>query len=63
MNLDKLEEEVSKLKMLLADRQTGLMSWNLCLYERLQAVANLLAAGGIKPEVDSDDVGPATNIG
>lgn len=42
-NLDLLQEEVEKLMALLKDRQTGTMSWNMFLQERLEKLHTLLS--------------------
>ncbi len=48
MNLDELQQETEKLIGLLRDRETGLMTWNLFLAEKLQNIVNLAAKAGIK---------------
>ncbi len=47
MNLNELQQEVEKLLALLKDRQTGLMSWNMSLDERLKAILKLINSAGI----------------
>lgn len=48
MNLNELQAEVEKLLLLLRDRQTGHMTWNMCLKERLEAVVQMAASAGIR---------------
>lgn len=47
MNLDELQSEVEKLLSLLRDRQTGLMSWNMFLEDRLKKIKVLMENAGI----------------
>lgn len=43
INLDELTQEAEKLLGLLNDRQPGLITWNVLLYERLQSLYKLIA--------------------
>lgn len=47
MNLDELQKETEKLLLLLKDRQTGLMSWNMLLTERLKEIKKLIESAGL----------------
>lgn len=47
MNLDELQKETEKLLLLLKDRQTGLMSWNMFLEERLKEIKKLIESAGL----------------
>ncbi|TWU51412.1 hypothetical protein Poly59_30040 [Rubripirellula reticaptiva] len=47
MNLDELQAEVEKLLALLKDRQPGLMTWNMFLNERLEAVQKMIESAGV----------------
>jgi len=41
MDLDELQNEAEKLVSLLKDKQTGLMSWNFLLRDRLEKLHEL----------------------
>ena len=47
MNLDELQIEIEKLLSLLKDRQPGLITWNMFLGERLEAIKKMLDAAGV----------------
>jgi len=41
VNLDELQQEAEKLVALLKDRQSGLMSWNMLMKERVESIHNM----------------------
>lgn len=48
MNLDELQIEIEKLLSLLNDRQPGMMTWNMFLRERLEAIKKMLDFAGMR---------------
>ena len=47
MILNELKEEIEKCIALINDEQSGLMSWNIMMKERLEKISCLLANVGI----------------
>lgn len=43
VNLDELQAEAEKLVVLLKEREPGLMSWNMCVRERLEGLHKLIS--------------------
>jgi hypothetical protein len=50
MNLDELQLETEKLLSLLKDRQTGLITWNSFLRDRLCTIHALIEKAGISSQ-------------
>ena len=43
INLDELQEETEKFLSLLKEREVGLMTWNMSIFERLEKMHTLIS--------------------